>query len=115
MDCNLAPGPDGSLVGFYRVLLDDLKFLVLEMFNGLHRGDLNLRRLNFGMISIIPKLKDANNIRQFRPICVLNVDYKWFTKALTLRLTPLADKLISRNQTTFIPGEVHSGGGNYFS
>jgi hypothetical protein len=92
------------LLTFIEFFWDDLKFLVLEMFNGLHRGDLNLRRLNFGMISLIPKLKDANNIRQFRPICVLNVDYKWFIKALTLRLTRLADKLISKNQTTFIPG-----------
>jgi hypothetical protein len=71
MDCNSAPGPDGFPVGFYRVFWDDLKLLVLEMFNGLHRGDLNLRRLNFGMISLIPKLKETNNIRQLRPICVL--------------------------------------------
>jgi hypothetical protein len=35
---------------------------------------------------------------------VLNIDYKWFTKVLTTRLTPFADKLISRSQTTFIPG-----------
>jgi hypothetical protein len=35
---------------------------------------------------------------------VLNIDYKWFTKVLTTRLTPLADKLISKSQTAFIPG-----------
>lgn len=35
------------------------------------------------------------------PICLLNVDYKWFTKVLTLRLTPFADKLINTNQTAF--------------
>jgi hypothetical protein len=56
------------------------------------------------MISLIPKLKEANNIKQFRPICVLNTDYKIFTKVLTRRLTPFADKLISKSQTTFIPG-----------
>jgi hypothetical protein len=32
------------------------------------------------------------------------VDYKWFTEAFTMRLTPYADKLISSTQTTFIPG-----------
>jgi hypothetical protein len=32
------------------------------------------------------------------------VDYKWFTKTLTLRLTPWAAKLISETQTAFIPG-----------
>jgi hypothetical protein len=56
------------------------------------------------MISLIPKLKEANNIKQFWPICVLNTDYKIFTKVLTRRLTPFADKLISKSQTTFILG-----------
>ena len=74
------------------------------MFNKFHSGDLNLSRLNYGMISLIPKLKEANNIKQYRPICLLNVDYKIFTKALTIRLTPLAAKLISETQTVFIPG-----------
>jgi hypothetical protein len=32
------------------------------------------------------------------------VDYKLFTKVLTMRLTPFADKLISATQTAFIPG-----------
>jgi hypothetical protein len=56
------------------------------------------------MISLIPKIKEANNIRQYKPICLLNVDYKWFTKVLTMRLTPFAGKLISETRTTFIPG-----------
>jgi hypothetical protein len=56
------------------------------------------------MISLIPKLKEANNIKQFKPICLLNVDYKWFTKVLTMRLTPYAGKIISETQTAFIPG-----------
>jgi hypothetical protein len=56
------------------------------------------------MISLIPKSKEANNIRHFRPICVLNIDYKIFTKVLTKRLSSLADKLISKSQTAFIPG-----------
>lgn len=104
MNTNVAPGPDGMPVGFYRAFWEYIKETILEMFQDFHRGQFNLRRLNFGMISLIPKLKDVRNIRQFRPICVLNVDYKWFTKTLTTRLTPYADKLISKNQTAFIPG-----------
>lgn len=97
MDSSSAPGPDGLPVGFYRVFWTEIKLLVMEMFNDFHKEDFNLRRLNYGMISLIPKLKEANNIRQYRPICVLNIDYKWFTKVLTTRLTPFADKLISRS------------------
>jgi hypothetical protein len=104
MDVNSAPGPDGLPVNFYIVFWQNIKYLILEMFNEFHRGKLDLSRINYGMISLIPKLKEANNIKQFRPICLLNVDYKWFIKVLTMRLTPYAGKIISETQTTFIPG-----------
>jgi hypothetical protein len=104
MDVNSAPGPDGLPVGFYREFWNEVKPIVLEMFHNLYRGELNLSRLNYGMISLIPKVKDASNIKQYRPICLLNVDYKWFTKVLTMRLTPHAERLISKTQTAFIPG-----------
>jgi hypothetical protein len=32
------------------------------------------------------------------------VDYKWFTKVLTKRLTEMAESVISKTQTTFLPG-----------
>jgi hypothetical protein len=53
---------------------------------------------------LVPKAKEANIIKQYRPICLLNVDYKWLTKALTSRLTPIAKKIIDPNQTGFIKG-----------
>jgi hypothetical protein len=36
---------------------------VLEMFEKLYNGELNLSRINYGVISLIPKLKEANNIK----------------------------------------------------
>jgi hypothetical protein len=76
----------------------------MEMFRKFHSGDLNLSRLNYGLISFIPKLKEATNIRHYRPICVLNVDYRWFTKVLTKRLTRVANSIISNTQTTLMSG-----------
>jgi hypothetical protein len=74
------------------------------MFDKFYRGELNLRRLNYGLISLIPKSKEANTIKHYRRICLLGVDYKWFTKVLTKRLTRVAESVISTTQTTFIPG-----------
>jgi hypothetical protein len=73
------------------------------MFNKLYSEELNMSRMNYGLITLIPKFKEANNIKQYRPICLLNVDYKWFTKVLTLRLAKWATKIISPAQTAFIP------------
>jgi hypothetical protein len=65
---------------------------------------LDIRRLNYGVITLVPKVKEANNIKQYIPICLLNVDYKGITKVLTNRFSPLAQKMIGDNQTGFVQG-----------
>ena len=68
------------------------------MFKDFNKDQLDIKRLNYGVITLVPKLKEANNIKHFRPICLLNVDFKCFTKVLTNRLVPVAKKIISKNQ-----------------
>jgi hypothetical protein len=74
------------------------------MFLNFWDEQLDIKRLNFGVITLVPKLKEANTIKQYRPICLLNVDYKIFTKVLTNRLVPVAQKVIGKNQTGFVKG-----------
>jgi hypothetical protein len=57
MDSNTAPGPDGLSVSFYKEFWSEVKHTMLEMFRDLHRGTLNLSRINYGMIYLIPKNK----------------------------------------------------------
>ena len=68
------------------------------------KGDLDVKRLNFGVITLVPKVQEVSTIKQYMPICLLNVDYKGFTKVLTERLTPVAKDVIGDNQTGFIKG-----------
>jgi hypothetical protein len=75
----------------------------MEMFDLFHNGQLNLSRLNYKLISLIPNLKEVNNIRQLQSLCLLGVDYQIFTKVLTRRLTSVVDLVISMTQTAFIP------------
>lgn len=63
---------------------------------------MDISRLNYGIITLLPKIKDANKIQQFRPICLLNCLYKLVTKTLTQRLELIADKLIHSTQTAFM-------------
>jgi hypothetical protein len=77
---------------------------MFNMFQDFWEGHLDIKRLNFGVITLVPKLVEANTIKQYRPICLLNVDYKIFTKVLTNRLVPVAKKIIRKNQTGFIHG-----------
>jgi hypothetical protein len=74
----------------------------VKMVLDFNNNKVDLRRLNYGVITLVPKIKEANNIRQYRPICLLNVDFKIFSKLLPDRITSIADKIISNNQTAFI-------------
>ena len=101
---NTAPGPDGFSVEFFKEFWPMVRPLIKEILDDLHLGLFDLRRLNYGVIILLPKLKLPNNIKQFRPICLLNVIYKIITKVLTIRLSKIAERIISKNQTAFIPG-----------
>jgi hypothetical protein len=104
MRTETAPGPDGFLVVFYKKFLGVIKWWVIQMLEDFYYGKLNLSRLNYGIIVLIPKIKEVVNVKQFMPICLLNVFYKFFTKVLASRLMGVADDIISENQTTFITG-----------
>ena len=61
-------------------------------------------RLNEGCMSPIYKKKDPESIENYRPITLLNTDYKIFTKALSTKLADVAPQIINRDQAGFIPG-----------
>jgi hypothetical protein len=51
-----------------------------------HKAKLDLFRINFAMLTLIPKVEDASEMKLFRPISLLNCSVKTFSKVLTLRL-----------------------------
>ena len=60
------------------------------MFKDFYSGDLPLYSLNFGVVTLLPKLQEAKVIKKYRPICMLNVSFKIFTKVLANRFTSVA-------------------------
>ena len=104
MEHNKAPGPDGFPPEFYQVFWDLIKDDLMALFMEFHEGTLPLNSLNFGTIILLPKKKDAKAIQQYRPICLLNVSFKIFTKVATNRLSTVAQKIIRPTQTAFLPG-----------
>ncbi|WVZ53561.1 hypothetical protein U9M48_004484, partial [Paspalum notatum var. saurae] len=104
MEHNKAPGPDGFPPEFYQVFWNVIKTDLMALFDEFHKGNLALNRLNFGNITLIPKVGDASKIQQYRPICLLNVSFKIFTKVATNRIVKVAHKIIRPSQTPFLPG-----------
>jgi hypothetical protein len=93
-----APGPDGLSFMFYQIFWKVIKKDLVEMFEDFHKGELDLYRLNFALITIIPKEKDARTMNKYRPISLLNCSYKSFTEVLTNRVGRVIDKLILTKQ-----------------
>jgi hypothetical protein len=79
MEHNKALGPDGFPAEFYQTFWDTIKIDLLDMFSVLHAEQLELFRLNFGEVILLPKMNEAERIQQYRTICLLNVSFKIFT------------------------------------
>jgi hypothetical protein len=95
-----APGPDGFSYMFYKHCWVVIREVFMNIVQNFYRGVLEISRY-YGTITLIPKVQDAFNVRQFRPICPLNVSFKIFTNLLMNIPEKVVDKLVDKGQTSF--------------
>ncbi|CAM2111943.1 unnamed protein product [Caretta caretta] len=103
MPTKKSPGMDGLTVEFYRVFWDVLgPDLVTVWAESLQSGILPLlcRR---AMLALLPKKGDHRDIRNWRPILLLSMDYKIVAKAISLRLGSVLVDVIHTDQTYTVP------------
>jgi hypothetical protein len=74
----------------------------MRIFNDFHQNKIDLARINYGVIILLPKGAHANTIQKYRPICLLQVLFKIITKTLTVRSEMYMRKIIHTCQTAFI-------------
>jgi len=105
MSLNKSPGSDGLTVEFYKALWDTLKEHYLNSINYSIANQSLTELQKQGLISLISKSgKDLELLTNWRPISLLNIDYKIATKAVANRMKKIINKIISSNQTGFIKG-----------
>lgn len=84
MKPNKSPGPDGFTAGFYQLHWDllgnDITAVVLDFLN----GGIMLDALNLTTIVLIPKTRNPQEMKEFRPISLCNVLYKICSKVLAM-------------------------------
>ena len=98
-----SPGSDGLPSEFYKFFWNDIKYLVTDSLNySLIKGELSIEQRR-GILTLIPKKKKNRlYLQNWRPITLLNIDYKILTKALALRLCNVLPFLIHSDQTGYL-------------
>src|SRR3954463_15648589 len=80
MEHNKAPGPDGFPAEFYQKFWDVIKDDLMNLFGFLQVGQLDLFRLNFGNIILLPKVNNAERIQQYRQSACLTLALRFLLK-----------------------------------
>ena len=86
---------------FFHLLGQDL----VDSFNTSYRAGEIAPSQRRGIITLVPKEdSDLSSLANWRPITLLNVDYKIVSKVITKRLEKVLTLLINPDQTGFIKG-----------
>ncbi|XP_060100332.1 uncharacterized protein LOC132575538, partial [Heteronotia binoei] len=104
---NKTPGPDGLPIEFFRAFEDSLllpfKKVVENAYNTAEIPD----SWKEALITLIHKEgTDPSEIKNYRPISLLNSDYKVYAAILANRLKKVIAGLIHEDQTGFVPGRL---------
>ncbi|GJW07864.1 RNA-directed DNA polymerase, eukaryota, reverse transcriptase zinc-binding domain protein [Tanacetum coccineum] len=103
-DCGTekAPGPDGFTFRFYRrfwYLIENDVYNAVKCF---FRHGVTLKGCNSNFIDLIPKIPNANLVKDFRPISLIGSLYKIIAKVLANRLAGKLGDLVNEVQSAFI-------------
>ncbi|XP_062021002.1 uncharacterized protein LOC133737477 [Rosa rugosa] len=103
-----SPGPDGMSPFFFQKYWSILSTDVcLGVQTFLKTGELEYAA-NFTHLCLIPKISEATEANQFRPIALCNVLYRIRSKVLANRLKQILSSIISPLQSAYVPGRLIS-------
>ena len=100
---NKSPGSDGFPAEFYKVFWNDIKTFLLKAINMAYHNGILSNSQRHGVISLLPK-KDKNilELSNWRPITLINQDYKLASKCIAYRIKKVLPDIIHEDQTGYI-------------
>uniref|UniRef100_A0A803TMB0 Reverse transcriptase domain-containing protein n=1 Tax=Anolis carolinensis TaxID=28377 RepID=A0A803TMB0_ANOCA len=105
MKPNKAPGPDGFPVCFYKTLQEESILHLQGIMNKvLTKGEIPKSWSQADIVAIPKENGILTDLRNYRPISLLNSDYKIFTSVLANRFKEFLQNWIGPEQKGFLPG-----------
>jgi endonuclease/exonuclease/phosphatase family metal-dependent hydrolase len=95
-----SPGGDGFPVDFYKFFWPDIKILVCNSIrHAIQKGELSIEQKR-AVLTLVPKKdKDIRLLKNWRPISLLNADYKILAKVLAIRMQNVIPYLVNQDQS----------------
>ena len=101
---NKSPGSDGLSKEFYLTFIDSFLPLFTRLFKAIFTSGTLSETQKLSYISLLCKNEsDPKLMSSYRPISLLNVDYKILTKLLSRRLEKCLEKIVHIDQTCAVP------------
>ena len=104
MKINKSPGLDGICVEFYQTFWPILGNFLVDVFNSSYRKGKLVQSQRLSVMTLIHKKDDRDDINNYRPISLTNVDYRIIAFVLANRLQKVIGKIINQDQTAYIKG-----------
>jgi hypothetical protein len=89
---------------FYQKIWTTIKDDLMDLVRSFEKEEVNVARVNYAMIILLPKEEEAISLRKFRPISLINCSFKIISKTLNNRLESICNRLLASNQTSFVRG-----------
>lgn len=104
MGANRAPSVSGFSREFMMFFWEEIGGMIVEYINDAYSSGKLFITQRRGVLTLIPKSGDQKELKNKRPICLLDIIYKIIAKVLVMRLGLVIGRVINMDQTGFLKG-----------
>lgn len=103
---NKSPGMDGLPIEFYKFFWQDLKDIMIKLIQDFQVTSILPKSMKNIVVTPVPKKGDRLQIKNWRPISLLNTDYKIIARIFSKKIAQVSSSLLSSDQSYCVPGRT---------